>query len=111
MLACRRERVHAATEGVADSGETKLEEIVVTANKRAENMQNVPISIDVVRADELAAAGVNNTLDLVDKSLDCNSAPARTASMSTCAASVFRRFHRAMKTRYRPMLTASTSRT
>ena len=61
------ERVHAATEGVADSGATKLEEIVVTANKRAENMQNVPISIDVVRADELAAAGVNNTLDLVDK--------------------------------------------
>jgi iron complex outermembrane recepter protein len=49
------------------ANETKLEEVVVTANKRVENIQNVPISIAVVSADALAAAGANSTLDLTDK--------------------------------------------
>lgn len=61
------QRVRAASENDANSGESGLEEILVTANKRAESLQNVPISIDVVRADELAAAGADNTLDLADK--------------------------------------------
>ena len=38
-----------------------LEEIIVTANKRRENVQKVPITIDVVRADQLAAAGIQST--------------------------------------------------
>jgi iron complex outermembrane recepter protein len=44
--------------------EPKLEEIVVTAQKRAENLQNVPIAVTVVGADTFAKANVSGFADL-----------------------------------------------
>lgn len=41
-----------------------LDEIVVTANKRSENMQNVPIAINAIGGDDLTARGVLETSDL-----------------------------------------------
>ncbi|MET0984242.1 MAG: TonB-dependent receptor [Steroidobacteraceae bacterium] len=38
-----------------------LDEIVVTAQRRSENLQNVPIAVTAVSAESLAAAGVTNT--------------------------------------------------
>jgi iron complex outermembrane recepter protein len=43
-----------------------LEEIVVTAQRRRENLQDVPITVTAVSADSLAAVGVTNTADLVN---------------------------------------------
>lgn len=45
--------------------EQGLNTIVVTALKRAENLQNVPISISAIDGDELAARGINETSDLM----------------------------------------------
>jgi len=42
----------------------QVAEIVVTAQKRAENVQNVPVSMTVVTADQLQTAGVHNFQDL-----------------------------------------------
>jgi iron complex outermembrane receptor protein len=42
----------------------QLEEIVVTAEKRTENLQMVPISVDVVGADTLTKANVSSFYDL-----------------------------------------------
>src|SRR5215470_221127 len=41
-----------------------LAEVVVTAQKRVENVQDVPKSVDVVTASELDEAGVNRITDL-----------------------------------------------
>lgn len=41
-----------------------LEEIVVTAQKRAENVQNVPVAISAVTAKALAESGIRSTNDL-----------------------------------------------
>ena len=41
-----------------------LEEIVVTAQKRAENVQRIPISITTVTSQTLAQKGITNVLDL-----------------------------------------------
>src|SRR5882724_5914789 len=41
-----------------------LQEIVVTAQKRSENLQSVPIAVTAISADELRAAGVTNTMQL-----------------------------------------------
>ncbi|HKR87602.1 MAG TPA: TonB-dependent receptor [Phenylobacterium sp.] len=53
----------AAGSGPAQSS-AQLEEIVVVAQKRAENVQNVPIAITAVTSAQLGAAGVANTADL-----------------------------------------------
>ena len=42
-----------------------VEEVVVTAQKRAENIQNVPLSITAVSAKAMEAKGVENATDLV----------------------------------------------
>lgn len=54
----------AAFAQAADESTGGLEEIVVTAQKRAENAQSVPISISAVTANALATAGVYNVTDL-----------------------------------------------
>jgi iron complex outermembrane receptor protein len=48
----------------SNNGETRLEPIIVTANRREENMQSVPISIDVVRAGQLEDSGITDTKEL-----------------------------------------------
>ncbi|HKP77605.1 MAG TPA: TonB-dependent receptor [Phenylobacterium sp.] len=47
-----------------DPSSGQLEEVVVVAQKRAENVQDVPIAITAVTAAQLGAAGVANTSDL-----------------------------------------------
>jgi iron complex outermembrane receptor protein len=60
----------AATSGVlAQSEETKtpstgLEEIVVTAQRRAESLQTVPIAVTAVTAEELSKQGISSTTDI-----------------------------------------------
>ena len=51
-----------ATES-ADS--TKLEEVVVTARKRSESFQDVPIAVDAFTAQQIHAAGIENPRDFV----------------------------------------------
>lgn len=45
-------------------GEMRLEEIIVTSQKIAENIQDVPISVATVTGDKLADAGIENLEDL-----------------------------------------------
>src|SRR5882724_1765472 len=47
-----------------DTSQGVLTEIVVTAQKRQEKLQEVPISISVVTSDALGKAGATNNLDL-----------------------------------------------
>ncbi len=47
----------------ADTGNA-LQEIVVTAQKRSENLQKVPIAVSAVNPEKLAEAGVQDTQDL-----------------------------------------------
>lgn len=42
----------------------ELSEIVVTATKRTENLQNVPISVTALDSQRISATGVSNTIDL-----------------------------------------------
>ena len=42
-----------------------LGEITVTAQKREENVQKTPVSVDVISGEQLEEAGVENTVDLV----------------------------------------------
>jgi len=55
-------RVAVAAPEAAES----LQEIVVTAQKRAENLQDVPIAISTVSGDKLAAAGASSITALAD---------------------------------------------
>jgi len=51
--------------GVApESSDTTLAEVVVTAQRRAENLQRVPISVSVVTAQSLEVAGIDSTTQL-----------------------------------------------
>ena len=52
----------AASDATTDSA--SLEEVVVTAEKRSENLQVVPISVTAVTAESLSASGVNATVQL-----------------------------------------------
>jgi iron complex outermembrane receptor protein len=47
----------------ADNG-GELEEVVVSAQRRSEKLQDVPISVEAFNSKELAAAGINGTADL-----------------------------------------------
>jgi iron complex outermembrane recepter protein len=53
-----------AADAAPDESAQPLEEVIVTAQKRAENIQNVPLSIISVSGDALRAAGINSPLDL-----------------------------------------------
>lgn len=46
-----------AAENSANSGQPRLQEIIVTAQKRAENVQDVPIAISAISPDQIAAGG------------------------------------------------------
>lgn len=47
-------------------GAQPLEEVVVTARKREENLQDVPVSISVMSSDLLSAAGIRDQSDLFE---------------------------------------------
>ena len=51
----------------ADQGENsaKLEEVVVTARKRSESFQDVPITVNAFTAQEIRAAGIENPRDFI----------------------------------------------
>jgi iron complex outermembrane receptor protein len=53
-----------ATPDTAAGSGSGLQEIVVTAQKRSENLQNVPIAITALSAKQLTVAGISNTADL-----------------------------------------------
>src|SRR5260370_8138500 len=44
--------------------EGRLEEIVVTAQRRSENLQNVPVAVTAISAAQLAATGISTSQDL-----------------------------------------------
>lgn len=52
----------AAAAGAAEA--TRVDEVIVTAEKRAENIQDVPTAVQVVSATQLAAQGVREFTDL-----------------------------------------------
>jgi iron complex outermembrane receptor protein len=53
-----------AQDAEAEEQASGVADIVVTAQRRAENVQDVPIAISAFSADQLAVQGVNNTLQL-----------------------------------------------
>lgn len=70
LIATSPVRAQTATDG-SEGSSNQLEEIVVTAQKRGQNLQDVPLSVTAFTGDTLAAAGVVNAMDLqrVDPSL------------------------------------------
>jgi iron complex outermembrane receptor protein len=50
---------------LAQSASPSIEEIVVTARKRAENLQEVPIAISAIGEDTIASAGIERAADYV----------------------------------------------
>ncbi|MGB7405705.1 MAG: TonB-dependent receptor, partial [Pacificimonas sp.] len=50
---------------IADTG--GIDMIVVTATKRSQNLQDVPLSISAIGGDELTARGINETSDLMGR--------------------------------------------
>ena len=49
------------------TGAEALEEVVVTARKREESLQEVPVSISVFSSDDLTAAGILDVQDIYDQ--------------------------------------------
>lgn len=58
---------HAAPVALAqsDAGAGQLEEIVVTATRREQNIQDIPYNISAVSGDEIAAAQISDSADLM----------------------------------------------
>lgn len=50
--------------GLAYAEDGKLEKIIVTAQKRSQSLQEVPLSVSAVTGDKLAEAGIENLQDL-----------------------------------------------
>jgi len=48
----------------ADGSGPRLDEVIVTAQRRAENLQNVPVAVTALTSSDLAASGIVGTLDL-----------------------------------------------
>jgi len=75
-----------ATDGDAGSRQGGgLEEIIVTAQKRSENLQDVPIAVTAVTSDALASAGVSNIESLAA------SVPGITITRQSAAALIYLR--------------------
>ena len=54
----------APTAPAADTPESSLAEVVVTAERREERLQDVPVSVTALSTKELQSKGIQNTLDL-----------------------------------------------
>lgn len=57
-------RIDAAAAQTTDAAPQSLEEVVVTAQKRAENVNTVPIALSVLSNQDLIQSGLNSTQDL-----------------------------------------------
>src|SRR5437899_2520545 len=53
-----------AEEQKSDNDISGLENVIVTANKRAENIQAVPTAVSAISAEQLKDLGVTNALDI-----------------------------------------------
>jgi iron complex outermembrane receptor protein len=49
---------------MAAAADAPIEEVIVTAQKRAERLQDVPIAISAMTSGQIEARGINNVLDL-----------------------------------------------
>ena len=58
------EQASQANEATAEESETGVGEIIVTANKRAENQQEVPISVAAFTGETIRTLGIQSTVDL-----------------------------------------------
>jgi hypothetical protein len=57
--------VAAAAAGIA-SAQVQLEEVTVTARKRAESLQEIPMSVTAFTAESIEARGIRNVQDVID---------------------------------------------
>src|ERR1700742_1105644 len=62
-LTCALLPLHALAEQPPESG---IQEVVVTARKRAENLQDTPISITALTSDTLASRGIDNLAGIAE---------------------------------------------
>ena len=51
----------------AESAMAQLEEVIVTAERREANLQETPISIQVLNSEEIQSRGIRSAMDLVDQ--------------------------------------------
>jgi outer membrane receptor protein involved in Fe transport len=56
--------VHAQSKAAADANDAVLEEVVVTARKREESLQDVPIAVTALSGDTIEERNINNLSDL-----------------------------------------------
>ncbi len=64
LSSAAQEAEPAAAPAAAEERRAKLDEIIVTANKRAENVQDVPLSISAIGADEIKEKNIADLNDL-----------------------------------------------
>ena len=69
----------------AASSDTTLEEVIVTARKRTENLQDVPISIDVFTSKDLQNLGISQFEDYAAQTPSISFVPARGFSPTAAA--------------------------
>lgn len=77
----------AASVAIADSQSLMLEEVVVTARKRSENLQDVPMAVSAFSNDALKNAGVDDILDIAN--LTPNVVMSETSGLVAGAINVF----------------------
>ena len=101
LSGCSVSLAHAAA--MADTGDSEgISEIVVTAQRRAENMQDVPITMQALTAETLAQLNVDDVRRFreIPAERDAGRATDRGRAISTCAGSRFGRGQRARGQRH-----------
>ena len=59
-------QAHATVAAAQDAGATALEEVVVTAQKRAENLQDIPIAVTAFTATDIERQGFTNVAQMAE---------------------------------------------
>ncbi|MDX1505683.1 MAG: hypothetical protein R3221_08185 [Spongiibacter sp.] len=79
----------ALVSAMASAAETPrvLEEIIVTAQKRAQSLSDVPVSVTAVSAEKLSEAGIENLADLSEYVPNLKLAEGGWCRIFICAAS------------------------
>jgi iron complex outermembrane receptor protein len=77
LMCAAQSRVHAqeATAAAANESSNMLEEVVVTAQKRSENLQDVPIAISALSAADLQARGITDFTGIAESNTSMNFTP------------------------------------